>query len=149
MAIPRRTIVKYVITYVIHTARKAELVKRQVIFPEFLNLDPFSTTASLGSNPSKPISSHSEDASDHSHRGRNIYRICSLVVHFGSHSYGHYVSFRRRPRSAGSTTLSHDWFRISDDNVDISSKKEMLEANPYLLFYERIDDVGNKSDSST
>ena len=121
----------------------------QVIFPEYLSMDPFTTTASLSMNPNQPISMRPTTDLEKLVQKQNLYRLSSMVVHFGSHSNGHYVSYRRRPLSNTKKGFSEDWFRISDDNVDISSKKEMLEANPYLLFYECIDNASNKRDSST
>lgn len=73
-------------------------------------------------------------------------------MHYGSHSFGHYVAFRRRPdlgADSGLTTSSDeeraspsaslpDWYRISDETVDPSNIHEALRANPFLLFYERV-----------
>lgn len=105
-------------------------------------LDPYTTTDRLSSNPSQPISSHSQAPENKREDGKmlpkHIYRICSLVVHFGNHHNGHYVSFRRRPTTA-SQRPSNDWFRISDEDVEGSSREELLGANPYLLFYERVE----------
>ena len=117
----------------------------QIVFPEYLDLDPYTTSYSLSDNVNRPISVHQRASSERSRPPQNLYRICSLVVHFGSHSSGHYVCYRRRPEITKKTPdkapLLNDWLRVSDDEVDISSTDEMLRANPYLLFYERIDQV--------
>lgn len=98
------------------------------------------------------------------------YRLCAIVVHYGGHSSGHYVAFRRRrsrlralgnspglhgdeedaidgildgwPSSTGSKGRSGEdqWYRISDDNVSRCSLRDVLTQNPFLLFYERIGD---------
>ncbi|GAA5932160.1 hypothetical protein JCM3775_004254 [Rhodotorula graminis] len=116
----------------------------QVTFPEYLNLAPYCDGADT-----RPRSS-SADASPPDLQ--DVYRLASLVVHYGSHSFGHYVAFRRRPDStcgpslgadderASSSAALPDWYRISDETVDPSSIYEALRANPFLLFYERVRD---------
>ncbi|GAA5902530.1 hypothetical protein JCM8208_006913 [Rhodotorula glutinis] len=115
----------------------------QVTFPEYLNLAPFCDGASPRPRSSSADSSSPPDLDD-------VYRLASLVVHYGSHSFGHYVAFRRRPDStcgpslgsdedrASSSTALPDWYRISDETVDPSNIYEALRANPFLLFYERV-----------
>ncbi|GAA5984413.1 hypothetical protein JCM11641_000128 [Rhodosporidiobolus odoratus] len=106
----------------------------QVTFPETLDISPFCD----GAKPPAATDSAS------SLPPRDLYRLSSLVVHYGSHSYGHYVSFRCRPPLPPSTDSSPtdlpDWYRISDETVDPSSVSEALCANPFLLFYERVRD---------
>lgn len=106
------------------------------------------------------------------------YKLKSIVVHYGGHSFGHYVSFRRRPStSSGITSSLHqdlqddtynqnpstganissngylddeidfenkskedeNWDRISDDSVDRCHLNDVLNQNPFLLFYERLE----------
>ncbi|KAG0259477.1 hypothetical protein DFQ27_004057 [Actinomortierella ambigua] len=86
---------------------------------------------------------------------RYIYRLQSIVVHFGGHSYGHFIAYRRKPESlrsqakAGPVGLGltdattamadgKDWFRISDETVESVSTDQALGANPYMLLYERV-----------
>lgn len=64
--------------------------------------------------------------------GRVMYRLCSLVVHFGLHNYGHYITYRSHTQN----NITR-WFRISDETVNESSREEVMNANPFLLFYER------------
>ncbi|GAA5831268.1 hypothetical protein JCM11251_007814 [Rhodosporidiobolus azoricus] len=113
-----------------------------VTFPEYLDISPFCD----GASPPSSSSSSFDSASPPSPTRRDIYRLDSLVVHYGSHSFGHYVAFRRRPSTStdnhGSSNLP-DWYRISDETVDPSSITEALRSNPFLLFYERVrDDQG-------
>jgi hypothetical protein len=76
-----------------------------------------------------------------------LYRLTSLVVHYGSHHYGHYITFRRRPNSSASRLNTSDtgnedrveWYRASDETVDPARIEEVLRANPFMLFYERVD----------
>ncbi|BGO88882.1 hypothetical protein NBRC10512_002239 [Rhodotorula toruloides] len=103
----------------------------QVTFPEYLNVSPFCD----GTQPRSTTEDSPPPPSD-------VYRLSSLVVHYGSHSFGHYVAFRRRPlldADSDSTTQAAlpEWYRISDETVDPSSVNEALRANPFLLFYER------------
>ncbi|GAA5846588.1 hypothetical protein JCM9279_006754 [Rhodotorula babjevae] len=115
----------------------------QVTFPEYLSLAPFCD----GANPRPRASSDDSSPPDL----EDVYRLASLVVHYGSHSFGHYVAFRRRPDSSvdgaagsdderASSSARPDWYRVSDETVDPSSIYEALRANPFLLFYERVRD---------
>lgn len=91
------------------------------------------------------------------HDSRTLYKLASLVVHYGTHSFGHYIAFRRAPdttliRTATATSTSSSspssssrgskssnrWFRISDETVDECSIETVLASNPFLLFYERV-----------
>ncbi|GAA5896958.1 hypothetical protein JCM6882_007316 [Rhodosporidiobolus microsporus] len=118
-----------------------------VSFPEYLDISAFCDGAS-------PPSSSLSDSTASPVR-RDIYRLDSLVVHYGSHSFGHYVAFRRRPSSPSSSSDPSsanlpDWYRISDETVDPSSLTEALRANPFLLFYERVphDELSGNGQSS-
>ncbi|KAK9365452.1 hypothetical protein V1509DRAFT_599319 [Lipomyces kononenkoae] len=61
------------------------------------------------------------------------YRLTSTVIHFGSHSFGHYVAYRR--------VGDDQWIRASDRDVREATVDEVLaQGNVVLLFYEREDD---------
>ncbi|KAI7947044.1 hypothetical protein MJO29_011571 [Puccinia striiformis f. sp. tritici] len=116
----------------------------QVIYPEELILDRYCTTYELNGIATKPISTHDEQ-----HTKLYRYRLVSVVVHFGSHSFGHYITYRRAIQNHHHL---HDgnWFRISDENVQLSSIDDALGSNPFLLMYERVfepghDDLAGKS----
>ncbi|GAA5955124.1 hypothetical protein JCM21900_001618 [Sporobolomyces salmonicolor] len=105
-----------------------------VSFPEILDVSPFcdGTPSSSTADSVSPVPSSST---------RDLYRLSSLVVHYGSHHFGHYVAFRRRPSSLSSSPSTSSlpaWYRISDETVEPSSIDETLRANPFLLFYERV-----------
>lgn len=90
------------------------------------------------------------------------YRLCAIVVHYGNHSSGHYVSFRRRNASyhqngngkqldalddflhpwevSGALRDRDQWYRISDDSVKQCSLEDVRSQNPFLMFYERVGD---------
>lgn len=91
------------------------------------------------------------------------YRLCGLVVHYGGHSSGHYVAFRRREGSRkdlddamGVDDVLHGvpcqardrWYRISDDSVTHCSLRDVLSQNPFLLFYERMEERDNDVSAS-
>ncbi|KAG7097515.1 hypothetical protein E1B28_004858 [Marasmius oreades] len=92
----------------------------RVLFPEVLDLTPFTTSGSLSMIPTSSMSpspppqrsSLSPSAMIPSRSGtttpipdaqrdtlsRTIYRLGAVVCHYGAHSFGHYVCFRRKPR---------------------------------------------------
>ncbi|EPQ58915.1 cysteine proteinase [Gloeophyllum trabeum ATCC 11539] len=83
----------------------------RVIFPEILDLTPYTTSGNLSTTPSAPISSppppipRSTTPTPATYATpRTLYRLAAVVCHYGQHSFGHYVCFRRKPRppSAGS-----------------------------------------------
>ncbi|OLY77921.1 Ubiquitin carboxyl-terminal hydrolase 16 [Smittium mucronatum] len=145
----------------LHLARSAisydgDIIKNNcfVKIPEFLDLTSYVTNGTLEtSDPTKSIKDPSNDDE------RVIYKLVSLVVHFGTHSYGHFITYRRKPSGQLITPLmsstklsslknhddfrassenSNDWYFVSDEEVQRVSIRDALGANPYLLFYERI-----------
>ncbi|KAH8927381.1 cysteine proteinase [Atractiella rhizophila] len=123
----------------IHLSRSAHFsmgyaVKNNCLvrFPEILDLGPYCTNGELSTRPQGPISYGSPSGQSK----ENLYRLCSIVVHLGTHSYGHYITFRRRPGVA--TDGEDGWFHVSDETVSSASAHEALNCNPFLLFYERI-----------
>ncbi|KAG6809578.1 hypothetical protein H0H92_015699 [Tricholoma furcatifolium] len=79
----------------------------RVIFPEVLDLTPYTTTGSLSLIPTSSIStpppavprSTTPTPATYAHP-RTLYRLSAVVCHYGQHSFGHYICYRRRPRSA-------------------------------------------------
>ena len=84
-----------------------------VEFPEELDVSRYVTTTRLSMDPEEPISEWRAEEGD----GRTIYRLRSVIVHYGLHHMGHYVAYRRH---------GEKWFRISDEDV------EYLPPNPYM-----------------
>lgn len=79
----------------------------RVLFPEVLDLTPYTTSGKLSTSPESPISqphllplnrSTTPTPSTYSNP-RTLYRLSAVVVHYGQHSFGHYVCYRRKPRS--------------------------------------------------
>ncbi|EJF62254.1 cysteine proteinase [Dichomitus squalens LYAD-421 SS1] len=79
----------------------------RVVFPEILDLTPYTTSGQLSTQPSAPISSppppipiqRSVTPTPSTYAvPRTLYRLSAVVCHYGQHSFGHYVCFRRKPR---------------------------------------------------
>ncbi|KAI8326097.1 cysteine proteinase [Martensiomyces pterosporus] len=98
-----------------------------VRFPEFLDFSPYTTNGHLKVDPTKSmideaLVQHMQDTAGGIHLGyghsvhqqklpRDVvdalghgvnpqtgYRLQAVVVHIGSHSYGHFITYRRKPR---------------------------------------------------
>ncbi|KAJ2063588.1 ubiquitin-specific protease ubp1 [Coemansia sp. S146] len=220
-----------------------------VRFPEYLDFAPYTTNGHLKTDPTESmiderlaspgtdrlphtyLQKRSRDAAEALGHGVDLqtgYRLQAVVVHIGSHSYGHFITYRRKPRppirsgintpryrsgsvtapmsqcpaglaqgadkryasatpslagepvdgirrrrivggSANSTSsdsndvassdyfspasqtsrpkrswrvtdaMTAEWYLISDEDVQPATLAEVLNANPYLLIYERIE----------
>ncbi|KAF8646090.1 hypothetical protein AX16_007390 [Volvariella volvacea WC 439] len=79
-----------------------------VHFPEVLDLTPYTTSGNLSTNPKQSISapptpltrSATPTPSTYTYH-RTYYRLSAVVCHYGQHSFGHYICFRRKPRKGG------------------------------------------------
>jgi len=127
----------------------------RVIFQEILDLTPFTTSGQLSTQPAAPISSsYLRPSSTPPSLPKTLYRLSSIVCHYGGHSFGHYVAYRRKPGSPmsgtkryappasyeHSTSANTGWLRISDDTVQEVGLEAVLAENSgtFMLFYERI-----------
>lgn len=63
-----------------------------------------------------------------------MYRLCTVVVHHGGASSGHYSTCRA---VCGGGAACH-WFRVSDRSVTRCSTDEVLKAEATMLMYELI-----------
>ncbi|KAG2173152.1 hypothetical protein INT43_004525 [Umbelopsis isabellina] len=109
----------------------------QIVFPEILDISAYCTTGVLNVHPDQPISQQQASSPN----GKLLYRLKSTIVHYGSHSYGHFVAYRRLPCQCGChDCASHDdvWLRVSDEKVDRVGLYDVLHANPYMLMYEAV-----------
>lgn len=72
-----------------------------------------------------------------------LYKLNAVVLHYGSHDSGHFVTYRRFPRKlSNSKTKGEKWYAISDDHVrriwDVQGEVFGYATQfVYLLFYER------------
>lgn len=78
-----------------------------------------------------------------SSREEHLYRLVSVVEHFGTVGSGHYTVYRR----VGVQIESSDedptmWFSISDSVVSQVSQTDVLHAEATLLFYEKMSSSG-------
>lgn len=82
---------------------------------------------------------------------RVLYRLAAVVCHYGQHSFGHYVCFRRKPRGEeGGLVASprldepsapgQGWLRASDDSVrEVGIEAVLREGSGvFMLYYERV-----------
>ncbi|XP_015583094.1 ubiquitin carboxyl-terminal hydrolase 27 isoform X2 [Ricinus communis] len=74
-----------------------------------------------------------------------VYRLVSVVEHFGKTGGGHYTVYRsvisKSPKECTDETLNPSipqWFCISDSDVQSVSEEDVLAAEASILFYERI-----------
>ncbi|KAI8601530.1 cysteine proteinase, partial [Dissophora ornata] len=110
----------------------------QVNFPEYLDISPFCTTGVLLTQPNFPMSISEQDLERLGLPG-TLYRLQSIVVHYGGHSYGHFIAYRRKPES-----ITEDWFRVSDETVESVTLDHVLRSNPYMCLYERVETADEK-----
>jgi len=85
-----------------------------VSFPVNLDLSEYVTNSILSMNPEEPISQWKEGDA------RTIYRLKSVIVHYGLHHIGHYVAYR---------CVGDEWFRISDEDVEYNPYPKRSELN--------------------
>lgn len=74
-------------------------------------------------------------------RNRGIYRLVTVVEHFGRTGSGHYTVYRSvRVASQEEEEDCEDlrWFSISDSEVSRVSESDVVDAEASLLFYERL-----------
>ncbi|KAI8580450.1 hypothetical protein K450DRAFT_237075 [Umbelopsis ramanniana AG] len=74
------------------------------------------------------------------------YRLQAMIVHYGSHDSGHFVTFRRKRLPTGHQVMrpgetpppeEPKFWRVSDDSVDEVDLATVLSSEAYMLFYER------------
>ncbi|KAG0251409.1 hypothetical protein BG011_007627 [Mortierella polycephala] len=105
------------------------------------------------SSPDQEMDSPQDEEGDE----RVLYRLCAVVEHLGSHNSGHFVTYRRIPSSYSGRVSSSSsrltsgkrrsgadvnddqgqWWRISDENVQIVEWAMVKNAEAYMLFYEK------------
>jgi hypothetical protein len=83
------------------------------------------------------ISSTLPDTSKYSFN--NNYHLRAVVVHLGAIDSGHYVTYRRESEMPVSSneSMKPRWFYTSDSLVREVTIDEVLNTNPYMLFYEK------------
>lgn len=119
----------------------------KIVFGELLDITSVTTTGTLETSPRKPISSASKEMLDNLTKNgtlpnRILYTLKSIVVHYGSHYSGHYVTYRKI------SSDDDDWLRTSDSSVEKVTLKHVLHENPFMVFYERVDNTDSDVDDN-
>lgn len=60
------------------------------------------------------------------------YKLVSVIVHSGNEDSGHFTTYRR------ANSNSDTWLYTSDLEVSEVSFSRVENANPYMLFYEKL-----------
>ncbi|KAJ7181439.1 hypothetical protein C8R43DRAFT_823635, partial [Mycena crocata] len=153
----------------VHTGIRVAKNSAHVAFPEILDLAPYTTSGVLNLDPTAALSgarpSHSDfdfnasaptPASPSAPGEECLYRLAAAVCHFGHHSFGHYICYRRAPQvppemanspyapspptreESGGTGAG--WLRISDARVDRCGVEQVLSEGSavFMLYYERV-----------
>ncbi|KAF3545600.1 hypothetical protein DY000_02009115 [Brassica cretica] len=111
----------------------------QIAFPLVLDLSLFSPS-SIGLNIEKNDMSQylNPEASSRNHGG--MYRLVTVVEHFGMTGSGHYTVYRsvRVASQEEEDCEELRWFSISDSEVGRVSESDVLGAEASLLFYEKL-----------
>jgi ubiquitin carboxyl-terminal hydrolase 1 len=105
----------------IHSGHYAAKNNIRIIFPEILDLTSFTTSGNLSTIPSIPISTpppsipRSTTPTPATYAiPRTIYRLSAVVCHYGQHSFGHYVCYRRKPRPLSTGTARFTPPKLAD-----------------------------------
>jgi ubiquitin C-terminal hydrolase len=144
-------------------SRRLEKSNKLVDFPLCFDLSPFMSSPIPSSLVTpfayKNNNSHSLSQSSSSSPSPCFYHLFGIVSHSGSLTSGHYVSYVRRQtkeRACSSTTpssssahsesccdksnveLLNDWYYCSDSDVRPVTVENVLKAQGYLLFYQKV-----------
>lgn len=105
-----------------------------IVFSDTLVLDPFTfieTKKRLAKGDAQAMLLLNNQ---HSAHGKHKYQLQAVVEHRGPVDAGHFVCYRRGTRP-------DRWLYTSDSTVENTSLTDVLCASPYLLFYERINEL--------
>ncbi|KAJ7068830.1 hypothetical protein C8F01DRAFT_1119458 [Mycena amicta] len=151
----------------VHTGMRVAKNGATVAFPEILDLTPYTTDGVLSLEPTAALSGNGGGAgvlgalsAGVTMEGRPtatpcLYRLAAAVCHYGQHSFGHYICYRRMPTTpvsgsdkyvpASPTAKSTagtgtGWLRISDARVDRCGVEQVLAEGSavFMLYYEHI-----------
>ncbi|KAI8988114.1 hypothetical protein BDF20DRAFT_998625 [Mycotypha africana] len=88
------------------------------------------------------------------------YRLMSMIVHYGDHSSGHYIAYKRRivantcsckicrqEKLTLKPSTGSEWYKMSDDNVRACPIDEVLSENPFMLMYELVEQPEKEENS--
>jgi len=128
-----------------------------VQFPELLDVRSYTYGSVLGKNNNNcttrsntvvdcPLRGGSDGsvavdviAGRRSSHHNTLYRLASVIVHYGVADAGHFITCRKLTTSkTDSHATNEKWFQISDSNVATVEKETVLRSTAYLLFYEKL-----------
>ncbi|KAJ7613527.1 hypothetical protein FB45DRAFT_981791 [Roridomyces roridus] len=137
----------------IHTGMRMVKNGAHVAFSEMLDVGPFTTGGIMSLDPTMDLNG----APGGQGQGQEecVYRLAAAVCHYGGHSFGHYVCYRRAPvppssssgayvpeppRRVGSAGTGTGWLRISDSHVERCGLEQVLGEgrSVFMLYYERV-----------
>ncbi|KAF7294218.1 USP domain-containing protein [Mycena chlorophos] len=133
----------------VHTAMRVAKNGAPVAFPELLDLTPYTTDGILNLDPTAALSGSVPTRTPTT----CLYRLAAAVCHYGQHSFGHYICFRRTPVAAdqdkyvpaaptpnSTAGTGTGWLRISDSRVDRCGIEQVLAEGSavFMLYYERV-----------
>ncbi|KAJ2582174.1 ubiquitin-specific protease ubp1 [Coemansia sp. RSA 1836] len=114
-----------------------------VRFPEYLDFAPYTTNGHLKTDPTESmiderlaspsadrlahtyLQKRSRDAAEALGHGVDLqtgYRLQAVVVHIGSHSYGHFITYRRKPRPPIRSGINTPRYRSGSVTAPMSSQ---------------------------
>ncbi|CAO3614738.1 unnamed protein product [Cunninghamella echinulata] len=111
----------------------------QLLFNEYLNLSPFVTNGILNTHPTVPLSGFTEGNNQQQNNIKYLYRLMSIVVHYGSHSYGHYIAYKRKILPSQCQCYSchqHEYQRQEkkQDNDSEKEEEEIITEEPWYRY---------------
>lgn len=104
----------------------------RVKYPTTLDLRPYTSKKNPSKNSDKKSEANGAPANGKVEGGNGggfakpIYELSSVIVHKGKMDSGHYVSYAR---------IEDEWFLFDDSKVVLVDEREVLNTEPYMLFY--------------
>ncbi|KAK6981642.1 USP domain-containing protein, partial [Favolaschia claudopus] len=101
----------------VHTGYRVAKNGAFVAFPEILDMTPYATGGEMSSDFGGVVDAYAAreggkgggegpESEREKGRGRCLYRLAAVVCHYGAHSFGHYVCYRRAPVGVSSSSSS-------------------------------------------
>ncbi|KAK3084262.1 hypothetical protein FSP39_010785 [Pinctada imbricata] len=73
---------------------------------------------------------------EHTH-SELTYKLSTVVVHQGDVMSGHFITYRKSPKTVKKERIRDKWLCCSDHNVRHVTVEEVLSSQAYMLIYER------------
>ncbi|EKM79828.1 hypothetical protein AGABI1DRAFT_106184 [Agaricus bisporus var. burnettii JB137-S8] len=138
----------------VHYGHYASKNMVRLLFPEVLDLTPYSTSGNLSTVPTRAISTQPPALSRSTTptpsiyaTPRIMYRLTAVVCHYGQHSFGHYICYRRKPKhpSVGdekrwAPPMMLDPIRLEGDVDSINGEMDGVgNSSPRYVFEDEAD----------